>query len=82
MVAPEREFVYRPMAVGAPFGRGHARRHRLADIADQLDVRLVFDRLQRVDDAARTAVTVSDERLTYDALIVAVGAPPSPLLSG
>jgi len=66
------------MAVGTPFARGHAQRHRLADIADQLGVRLVVDRLQRVDDATRTAVTASDERLTYDALIVAVGAASEP----
>ena len=63
MLTPEREFVYRPMAVGTPFGRGHAQRHRLAEIADQLGVRLVVDRLQGVDDAARTAVTASGERL-------------------
>ena len=78
VLTPEREFVYRPMAVGTPFGRGHAQRHRLAEIADQLGVRLVVDRLQGVDDAARTAVTASGERLRYDALIVAVGAASEP----
>ena len=41
LVSPEREFVYRPMAVAAPFARGHAQRHRLADIANRLQVRLV-----------------------------------------
>ncbi|MGI8624146.1 MAG: FAD-dependent oxidoreductase [Solirubrobacteraceae bacterium] len=78
VVTPEAEFVYRPMAVGMPFGRGHARRHRLADIADQLGARLIVDRLQQVDGAARTAVTANDERLSYDALVVAVGAASEP----
>lgn len=80
LLAPESEFVYRPMAVGTPFGRGHAQRHRLADIADDLGARLVVDRLQRVDGDAHTAVTGGGDKLTYDALIVAVGATSEPAL--
>lgn len=78
VVTPETEFVYRPMAVGTPFGRGHAQRHRLADIANQLEMRLVVDRVQRVDDPARTAVTANGDTLSYDALVVAVGAGSEP----
>lgn len=78
VVTPEREFVYRPMAVGTPFGRGHARRHRLADIGDQLRARMVCDRLQRVDVETRTAITAAGEQLGYDALVVAVGASSVP----
>ena len=78
VVTPEREFVYRPMAVGTPFGRGHARRHQLADIAEQLGFSLVADRLQRVEAEARTAVTADGKRFTYDALVVAVGATSVP----
>lgn len=78
VLTPEREFVYRPMAVGTPFGRGHARRHQLADIANQLGIRLVVDRLQRLDREAHTAVTASEERITYDALVVAIGAASEP----
>lgn len=78
MLTPEREFVYRPMAVATPFARGHAQRHQLTDIAHDLGVRLVADRLQSVDDAARTVVTANGETLTYDALIIAVGAVSEP----
>lgn len=78
LLTPEREFVYRPMAVAQPFARGHAQRHRLGDIADQLGARLVVGRLARVDDAARTVITESGETLTYDALVVAVGAASEP----
>ena len=31
LLSPETEFVYRPMAVAEPFGRGRADRHPLAD---------------------------------------------------
>ena len=78
LVSPEREFVYRPMAVAAPFARGHAQRHRLADIASQLQVRLVADGLERVDDPSRSAITAAGDTLTYDALVVAVGAASEP----
>lgn len=74
MVAPEREFVYRPMAVASPFGRGQAQRHELAEIAGQLGVRLRHDRLERVADAGRSAATAGGERLAYDALVIAIGA--------
>ena len=78
LVSPEREFVYRPMAVAAPFARGHAQRHRLADIASRLQVRLVADGLERVDDPSRSAITAAGDTLTYDALVVAVGAASEP----
>jgi sulfide:quinone oxidoreductase len=78
LVTPEREFVYRPMAVAEPFARGHAQRHRLAEIANDLGVRLVHDRLERVDDGTRTAVTAEGEELPYDGLVVAIGAASEP----
>ena len=36
LLSPEEEFVYRPMAVAEPFGRGRADRHPLADIASDV----------------------------------------------
>src|SRR5918994_1950993 len=32
LLAPEREFTYRPMAVAVPFARGHMQRRELADV--------------------------------------------------
>ena len=79
VLAPETEFVYRPMAIAKPFGRGDARRHRLADIADQVGFALRVGELLRVDDRSRSAVTTSGQTLSYDALIVAVGAESEPV---
>lgn len=74
LLAPEDDFVYRPMAVAEPFARGHAKRHRLPDVCRQIGATFVRDALAEVDDAAGEAVTAGGERIGYDALLVAVGA--------
>jgi sulfide:quinone oxidoreductase len=74
LLSPRADFAYRPMAVAEPFGRGHAAHHALAEIAADLDVRLVRGALAAVDHAERMAITAAGDRLDYDALLVAVGA--------
>ena len=81
LLTPEHEFVYRPMAVAEPFSRGLAQRHRLDAIAENLGARLVAGSLVDVDDQARAAVTSTGERLSYDALVVAIGAGSEPALA-
>jgi sulfide:quinone oxidoreductase len=81
LLTPEDEFVYRPMAVGEPFGRGRAQRVRLGRIAEDAGARLVKGTLAEVDDPNRTAITGAGDRLTYDALVVAVGAHAEPALA-
>lgn len=78
LLSPEPEFVYRPMAVGEPFGRGRAAHHDLARIAADLEAKLVDGALAEVDADAGAAITASGERLSYDALLVAVGAGSEP----
>jgi sulfide:quinone oxidoreductase len=78
LLTPESEFVYRPMAVAEPFARGRAKRHSLDEIARTLGASLVSDSLVEVDDASRSALTAGGDKLTYDALIVAVGADSAP----
>ena len=74
LLSPGEEFVYRPMAVAEPFGRGRADRHPLADIAADVRAELIRGALVEVDPASRTAVASTGQRLPYDALLVAVGA--------
>jgi sulfide:quinone oxidoreductase len=78
LLSPDPEFVYRPMAVAEPFGRGRADRFPLADIAADLEVELIQARLTEVDARGHTVVTSKDQRLSYDALLVAVGAGSEP----
>ena len=80
LLAPEAEFVYRPMAVAEPFGRGHADRHPLAEIASEFEAELIQAALVEVDPAGRAAVTGPGQRVAYDALLVAVGARSEPAL--
>src|SRR5689334_10229055 len=81
LLAPEDDFVYRPMAVAEPFSRGRARRHPLSDIAADAGATLVRGALAAVEDATRTAVTADGQRLGYDALVVAVGAGSEPAVA-
>jgi sulfide:quinone oxidoreductase len=78
LLTPEAEFVYRPIAVAEPFGRGRAQRHRLDAIAKDLGAALIPGSLAQVDDRTRTAATSAGERLPYDALVVAIGAGSEP----
>src|SRR3954447_7331009 len=78
VLTPEQEFVYRPMAVGEPFARGRAQRHRLDTIAGQLGGGVIHGALASGDDAARLAVTDAGDQLSYDALVVAIGARSEP----
>jgi sulfide:quinone oxidoreductase len=74
LLTPEDEFVYRPMVVAEPFGRGPAQRVALDRIAADAGAHLVKGTLAEVDDSTRTAITEAGDRLSYDALVVAVGA--------
>ena len=82
LVSPDAEFVYRPMAVAEPFGRGRPARHRLAEIARDLGVELVGDAISEIRSERRRVVTQGDREVGYDALLVAVGARSEPALRG
>jgi sulfide:quinone oxidoreductase len=79
LLTPEREFVYRPMAVGEPFARGRAMRHSLDEIARDLGAELVEGRLTGVDTEA-AEVETGDGRIAFDALVIGVGAGAEPAL--
>jgi sulfide:quinone oxidoreductase len=78
VIAPNREFFYRPMAVREPFAYGPAERYRLAPIARDAGARLLTDELASVDAAKQTIQTKADELLDYDALLLAVGGIAEP----
>jgi sulfide:quinone oxidoreductase len=74
LVAPEHDFVYRPLTVAEPFARGEARRYGLAEIAHEFGARFVPDALAALDAEARTVTTERGESLQYDVLVLGVGA--------
>jgi sulfide:quinone oxidoreductase len=76
VVAPNEDLHYRPLTVNEPFSEPRARRYRLQTICDDLGAVLHADAVQAVDRERRELVTMSRERIAYDALVLAVGARP------
>ncbi len=82
VISAEPEFRYRPIAVAEPFGLGEVRRVDLAAITTDHDAHLRLAAVTAVDAAARKLRTTHGETLTYDFLIVAVGARQWPAIDG
>jgi sulfide:quinone oxidoreductase len=74
MVAPNRQFVYEPLAVAAPFGFAETHLFELAEIAREQCAELHVDSVASVDAEDRRIGLASGDTLSYDALVVAVGA--------
>ncbi len=74
VLAPNEEFVYRPMTVREPFALAQASRYPLAPIVEHAGAELVRDELDWVDTERRVAHTASGRELAYDALVLALGA--------
>jgi sulfide:quinone oxidoreductase len=82
LLAPEPEFVHRPLFVAEPFGIGEAARLGLADVAAENGA--VFRRagLASVDATTGTVTTEDGDEIRYDALLVAIGARPVQAVPG
>ncbi len=74
VIAPNEEFLYRPMTVREPFAYPAARRYPLAQIAHDAGAELLSDELAWVDPARHAVHTKADETLAYDVLVLATGA--------
>jgi sulfide:quinone oxidoreductase len=74
LLAPEPEFVYRPLRVREPFAYGRAERYSIAELLDGLDVELLSESFSWVDPAKRVAHTENGVEIPYDALLLALGA--------
>ena len=82
LVAPNRQFVYQPLAVAAPFGLAETRLFELAELAGEQSIELHVDSLESVDGDEKRIRLVSGAVLSYDSLIVAVGARRKEWLQG
>jgi sulfide:quinone oxidoreductase len=82
LVAPEPHFWYRPLAVAEPFGLGHVHRFELAALTEPVGASFVLDALASVDSEGRTVTTRDGLELPYDALLIALGAVPTPAIDG
>jgi sulfide:quinone oxidoreductase len=78
LLAPQRDYHYRPMAVAEPFSIAHARSFALAGIAADFDAHHVRAALASVESDAHRVVTSDGERIGYDALVIACGTRARP----
>jgi sulfide:quinone oxidoreductase len=82
LVAPEREFTYRPLAVAEPFRVGEVRRFPLAALVEAAGARLRHGVVVGIDPARRIARTEEGDELSYDLLLLAFGARPVEAVPG
>lgn len=78
VIAPNSEFVYRPMTVTEPFAFGGARHYALAPIVADAGARLLVGELAWIESEKNTLHTNDEEAIEYDALILALGARACP----
>lgn len=76
LVAPETEFVYRPLAVTEPFRAGEATRFPLHRLAEAAGAGITRASVRSVDSQRRVLITSDGGALHYDALLLSLGARP------
>lgn len=81
LLAPEPEFVYRPMRVREPFAYSAAQHYALDEIARDIGAELVQDGFKWLDPARSIVHTERGEQLAYDGLLLALGARLHPAFS-
>jgi sulfide:quinone oxidoreductase len=82
LIAPETEFVYRPLSVAEPFRVGEMRRFPLSALAHAAGAELRNASVVAVEPDAKTVVLDSGPEVDYDALVLALGARPVEAITG
>jgi sulfide:quinone oxidoreductase len=74
LLSSKAEFAYRPLAVAEPFGSEPIMRYDLLSMADDLGAGFHLGTLHEVDAKERVVRTTRGDELSWDALLIAVGA--------
>jgi sulfide:quinone oxidoreductase len=82
LVAPDREFFYRPLATAEPFRAGEVLRFDLRALAAGCGAAVRVDALVAVEPEHRRVRTRRGALVEYDSLLIAVGARPRLALPG
>ena len=82
LVAPEDDFVYRPLAVAEPFHVGEMRRFPLARLVEAAGAELRRGALVAVDPDEKRITLADGSTAPYDVLVVALGARLLPAIPG
>jgi sulfide:quinone oxidoreductase len=81
LVAPAREFTYRPLAVVEPFRVGEVGRFPLRTLTEAAGAELRQGMVTSVDPERHVVVGDSGEETSYDVLLLALGARPTPAVA-
>ena len=82
LVAPDPDFLYKPLLVEEPFDLGPAERHALGPLVEVLGGDFVQEAVTRVKPDEHTVELTDGARLEYDFLIVCAGGRFRPALEG
>jgi sulfide:quinone oxidoreductase len=82
LVAPQPDFLYKPLLVEEPFDLGPAERHELAPLAEEKGARFVRQAVSAVRPDEHQVELDDGQMLEYDYLIVAAGGRFKPALEG
>lgn len=74
VIAPEREFRYRPMSAGSLFRPTQERGTPIGEIATEVGATCVRERVVAVHEADRCVVTRDGDTVSFDYLLLAAGA--------
>lgn len=79
IVAPNPEFVYKPLLVHESFAPAPTTSYSLAEIARRAGAELILDSFKWLDPRGRVVHTQRGAKLAYDAVLLAIGARTHPL---
>jgi sulfide:quinone oxidoreductase len=82
VVAPGRQFAYRPLSVSDPFGPRATRSYELRPIVAGAGAQLRHGQLGAVEPDERIVTLTDGTRLEYDALLLATGVDRRPAIRG
>jgi sulfide:quinone oxidoreductase len=80
LVAPENDFVYRPLAVEEPHSAGRVHRIPLEEAAADADAAFASSTIVELDSSNKIVRTGAGDELEYEALVIALGAEPVPVV--
>jgi sulfide:quinone oxidoreductase len=82
LISPDRDFFYRPLSVGEPFGLGEVLRFDLATLARGCGATHRLGALVSIDADAHEVRTSRNVTFEYDFLLIATGARPREAVPG
>ena len=82
LIAPERDFTYRPMAVAQPFHMGEVRRFPLDQLVRAAGAEFRYGSVAGVDAEEKRALLADGRSVAYDMLVLALGGRPREAVPG